>query len=322
MTPGTGMDHRSITCGVAWPAALCIALAACSKPAPSPPVQVAAAPVHMVCQGATEPELAVRNVLDALRTDALDDIPCLATPRTLQMRLELAWREDRSRWPLTELPLSGKLPAILVALQKPGAQASLTGRFDRQLAGQTNDLHDTARGLGLFAARYLQHEGDYTAGERAHYAALVVALADWAEHAPLGDRANGHRAINLLVAGAARTGLANDAGIREAGMGGTLRALSPLVKAAKQGVALYGLSIDDVLATATVTRLMAQADPDADHATVHVAYRVAGEDIATDIPVERRDGLWYSSGLLAAAERAANAPKTTTVLRKGLPEKQ
>lgn len=320
MTPGARMDHRSIARGVALPAALCIALGACSKPPPSPPATVASAPVRRVCEGATEPELAVRNVLDALRTNALDDIPCLATPRTLQMRLELAWREDRSRWPLTELPLSSKLPAILSALQKPGAQASLANRFDRQLADQTKDLHDTARGLGLFAVRYLQHEGDYSAGERAHYAALVVALSGWAEQAPLGDRDRAHQAINLLVAGAAQTGLTNDAGIHEAGMGGTLRALAPLVKAAKQGLSLYGLSIDDVLAGATVTRLMAQADPDADHATVHVAYRVAGKDIATDIPVERRDGLWYCSGLLADAERAANAPKTTTVLRKAAPE--
>ena len=316
------MDQRSIMRGLAVPAALCIALAACSKPPPAPPAEVASAPVRKVCEGANEPELAVRNLIDALRTNALDDIPCLATPRTLQMRLELAWREDRSRWPLTELPLSSKLATILAALQKPGAGSSLTGRFDRQLAGQTKDLHDTARGLGLFAVRYLQHEGDYTAGERAHYAALVVALSQWAEQAPLGDHERGHQAIALLTDGAARTGLANEAGIHEAGMGGTLRALVPLVKAAKQGVSLYGLSIDDVLAGAAVTRLMAQADPDADHATVHVAYRIAGNDIATDIPVERREGLWYCSGLLADAERAANAPKTTTVLRKGAPGKQ
>ena len=285
------------------------ALVACSKPAEEAtahsPVRQTAAP----CRGAATPELAVQNMMQALQSNGLERVPCVATPPVMATRLELAWREGRSRWPLTELPLSNKLAPVLGALTPPDAEKKLKRRFDASLAGQTKALHETARGLGLFAVRYLQKEGDYSTEERAHYAALIVALGTWAEQAPLGDKKIGHDSIDLLVAAARESGLREEAGIREAGMRGTLRAVSPLFAAAKDALRKYGLSLDDILGSVTVTRSDDESDPE--RARLHVTYRVAGSDVSTDVDVERREGLWYTSGLLAAAEKAINAPQVT-----------
>ncbi|QYR53211.1 hypothetical protein [Lysobacter soyae] len=283
------------------------ALVACSKPAQDAnahtPVKHTSAP----CRGAATPELAIQNMMQALQSNDLERIPCLATTPIMATRLELAWREGRSRWPLTELPLSNKLVPVLGALTAPNADKTLKARFDKSLAGQTNALHQTARGLGLFAVRYLQREGDYTTEERAHYAALIVALGTWAEKAPLGDKQIGHDSIDLLVAAARESGLRDENGIREAGMRGSLRALSPLFAASKDALRKYGLSLDDILGSVTVSR--SDDESDADHARVHVTYRVAGNSVSTDVDVERRDGLWYTSGLLTSAEKAINAPQ-------------
>lgn len=299
MTPGTRMDHRLHMPGLALAAMLATAIAGCGK---SPATSQTA--TNADCMQAGTPEAAVTLVIDALRNDALETIPCRAVPPAMQDKLELAWREDRSRWPLAELPLSSKLPAVLAALNGPAAETRLRLAFDHQFAGQTTELQSAARGLGLFAVRYIQKESSYQPDQRAHYANLIVALSDWSSHAPLGDRTLGHQSVSLLVAGANASSIHDDAGLRAAGMRGSLRGLTPLYHNAKQALALYGLSLDDVLSSVQVS----PKDRSSDHARVHVHYLVHGEPVDSDIAVERRDGHWYLSGMLADAEQALASP--------------
>ncbi|MBS0199289.1 MAG: hypothetical protein JSR70_02455 [Proteobacteria bacterium] len=274
-------------------------LAACQR-TPSP-----SSPANAACVQANAPEAAVTLVVDALRNDALETIPCRAVPPAMQDKLELAWREDRSRWPIGELPLSSKLPAILTALNGPAAETKLRLAFDHQFGGQTAELQSAARGLGLFAVRYIQKESSYQPDQRAHYANLIVALSDWSSHAPLGDRALGHQAVTLLVAGANASSIHDEAGLRAAGMRGSLRGLTPLYRNARQALALYGLSLDEVLSSVQASL----KDQNGDHARVHVHYVVHGEPVDSDIAVERRDGHWYLGGMLADAEQALAAPQ-------------
>ncbi len=299
MTTGTRIDHPGPVRWLPPAATLALLLAACGKPpAPTQPAANAA------CEQARTPEAAVTLVVDALRSNALDTIPCRALPPALQERMELAWREDRSRWPITELPLSSKLPAILAALNAPTAQAKLRIAFDRQFGGQTPELQSAARGLGLFAVRYIQKESSYQPDQRAHYANLIVALSDWSSHAPLGDRNLGHQAITLLVDGAKASAIHDEAGLRAAGMRGSLRGLALLYRNAKQALVPYGLSLDEVLSSVQVS----PKDRDGDRARVHVRYMVHGEPVESDMAVERRDGHWYLSSLLADAGRALESP--------------
>ncbi len=280
--------------------ALCgaLLLAACQRTPPSAPS------ANTACVQADTPEAAVTLVVDALRNDVLETIPCRTVPPAMQDKLELAWREDRSRWPIAELPLSSKLPAVLVALNGPAAETKLRLAFDHQFAGQTTELQSAARGLGLFAVRYIQKESTYQPDQRAHYANLIVALSDWSSHAPLGDRTLGHQAVTLLVAGANASSIHDDAGLHNAGMRGALRGLTPLYRNAKQALALYGLSLDEILSSVEA-RLQ---DRNGDHARVHVHYLVHGEPVDSDIAVERRDGHWYLSGMLADAEQTLATP--------------
>ena len=125
MTTGTGIDPSPRMRWLPPAAALALLLAACGKP--PGPAQPAA---NAACEQARTPEAAVTLVVDALRDDSLDAIPCRALPPALQARMELAWREDRSRWPIAELPLSSKLPAILAALNAPAAGTKLRIAFD------------------------------------------------------------------------------------------------------------------------------------------------------------------------------------------------
>ncbi len=304
MTPGTHMDLSSLVRRLAVATMLAAVMASCER---SPTIGQTAANAGASCVQATTPEAAVTLLTDALRINALETIPCRAVPPAMQDALEQAWREDRSRWPISELPLSMKLPAVLNALNGAAAETKLRIAFDRQFGGQTGELQSAARGLGLFAVRYIQKESSYQPDQRAHYADLIVALGDWSNHAPLGDRTLGHQAISLLVAGANASSIHDDAGLHAAGMRGSLRGLTPLYIKSKQALALYGLSLDDTLSSVQAS----PKDRDGDHARVHVRYLVHGEPVEADIAVERRDGHWYLGGMLADAQQALDAAPPT-----------
>lgn len=250
---------------------------------------------------ATEPATAVRQLAKRVHDNDLAGFARDALPPADLARMEVAWREGRTRWPLTELPLDNQLLPMLQALSAPGAEQKLRRGFDRQFANQDRDLRDAARSLGLFGAKYVQQQGDYSEDERRHYPQLIAALGTWAEDAPLGDAKRAHAAIPPLCAAARKTGLASEAALNQAGMLGSLQRLGPFFAQVKTGIASYGLDIDRSLADLR-TGLVEQKG---DQATVRLHYPLAGAEIDTVVHLQRRDGRWYLAGYLAEADKVA-----------------
>lgn len=251
--------------------------------------------------GATsEPAAAVRELVNHLRRDDLAGFARAAVPPADYGVLETAWREDRSRWPLTELPLSRQLVPMLAALSKPGSEQALMRDFNRQFARQDKDLRDAARSLGLFGVQYLKKEGDYTPTQRVHYTQVVQTLSQWAQDAPLADPALARNTINRMAAAARKAGLASEEDLREAGMDGSLRRLAPVFAETKASFARYGLPLETTLADLR-TGLVEQTG---DRATVRIHYPLGNREIDSQVSLERRDGRWYLSDYLRAAERA------------------
>lgn len=251
--------------------------------------------------GATsEPAATVRELVDHLRRDDLAGFARAAVPPADHAALETAWREGRSRWPLTELPLSQQWVPMLAALSRPGSEQALMRDFNRQFARQDKDLRDAARSLGLFGVQYLKKEGDYSPTQRLHYTQVVQTLSEWAQEAPLADPALARNTINRMAAAARKAGLASEQDLREAGMDGSLRRLAPVFTETKASFARYGLALDTTLADLR-TGLVEQKG---DHATVRIHYPLGNREIDSQVSLERRDGHWYLSDYLRAAERA------------------
>lgn len=250
---------------------------------------------------ATEPATAVRQLAQRVHDNDLAGFARDALPPADLARMETAWREGRTRWPLTELPLDNQLLPMLQALSAPGAEQKLRRGFDRQFANQDRDLRDAARSLGLFGAKYVQQQGDYSDDERRHYPQVIAALGAWAEDAPLGNAKRAHAAIPPLCAAARKTGLNSEAALNEAGMLGSLQRLGPFFAQVKKGIASYGLDIDRSLADLR-TGLVEQKG---DQATVRLHYPLADAEIDTIVHLQRRDGRWYLAGYLAEADKLA-----------------
>lgn len=230
-----------------------------------------------------------------------------AVPPALHAELETAWREGRSRWPLSELPLAGKLSPLLAAFAAEGSEAELQAAFDRQFAGAERELDAAAESLALFGVEYVRSEGDFSDAERQHYAQVIEALGAWAAAAPLADRQRAKASILRLAAAARAAKLDEPADFTALGMTGSLDRLQPFLAAAMRTLAEYGLDL-----RASLDGLQVEAlSQDGDRAKVRIRYPLAGRTISTEVDLERIDGRWYPSDSLRNA-RASLAPDEGT----------
>lgn len=278
-------------------AALCLLAAGCERIAASVPVAVPGLPPP-------GPVAAVEHRLGELRGNDLAGFARRAVPPALYAELDLAWREDRSRWPLTELPLDDRLPGALATLAAPGADQRLQATYRREFAGAGTELRSAADTLGLLGVRYLQSEGAYSADERAHYIQLVEALREWGRDAPLANAAQAQPAIARLAAAARRTGLAEPDAMRRTGMDGSLRRLAPFFAEFKRVFAGYGLDFNRAFADARVELV----EQHGDRARVRLRYELAGRAVDAGLELQRIDGDWYLADVLAHARHEAARP--------------
>ena len=264
-------------------------------------------------EAAPEPVAAVQAMARAVADDDLLAYARLAVPPSQYARLQQAWTEWGSRWPLTELPLHDQLLPMLESLSAPDASQALQRSFDRQLAGQTTAVRQAAQSLGLFGVQYLQHQQGVTASQQAHYIEVVQTLSGWGAEAPISDRARARATIAALTQAARDTGITDDAALQAAGMEGSLQRLSPFLGTFAAVLARYGLDVDASLRGITGEVLSSQGD----NALVRLQYPLAGRNITLQVPLTRREGHWYLTRTLAdtdallrrlEAARAAAAP--------------
>lgn len=253
--------------------------------------------------GATKPAEAVRLLTQHLHDNDLEAFARDAVPPAMHPQLEQAWRDGRTRWPLTELPFDERLPQLLASLSAPGSEKKLQQVFDRQFSGAHAELKAAAMSLGLFGVQYIRSEGDYSDDERQHYAQFVQAISQWGLSAPLGDPQRARRVIPQLTTAARRAGLTSEADFRKAGMWESLRRLGPFMATTKKALATYGLQLDDSLSGLQAS-LQQQTG---DRARVRLRYTLGESEIDTVVDVERHGGHWYLSDYLRHAEAAVAA---------------
>ena len=190
---------------------------------------------------------------------------------------------------------------------RQAAEATLQGAFDRQFAGEDQELDAAAQSLSLWGVEYVSNEGEFSDSERVHYAQVIEALGAWAAGAPLADRARARASIVRLASAARATGLDEPADFTALGMTGTLDRLQPFVAATMRTLADYGLDLGASLEGLQVK----DVSQDGDRAVVQVSYPLAGTAISTEVQLERIDGRWYPSDSVRNA-RASLVPAAMT----------
>jgi hypothetical protein len=270
-------------------------------------------------EAATRPVDAANLLRDRLLAHDGAGFARLAVPADLHARLAEGWKDGRSRWPLDELPLDGRIPKMLATLQAPGADKALMTTFRQQFAGADRDIDQAIRTLAVFGGEYVQNDGDYTAEEREHIGQAIVALSAWGLQAPFADKARAQRFFSALTAAARRSGIDGKAGpaaFADLGMQGSLTRLSPFLATLLAQLRLqYGLDIDASLRALKVTLLQQTGDT----ARLRLQYPLAGHDIDAVVPAVRIDGHWYLADFVQRAEASLAAEPTATGGKKPSP---
>ncbi|MDQ3287205.1 MAG: hypothetical protein M3Q42_02895 [Pseudomonadota bacterium] len=256
--------------------------------------------------GPVRPAEAVTQLASDLRRNDLVAYARHALPPDLHARIGNAWRDGRTIWPLTQLPLKNRLHGFLAVLSEPGAEKSLLLAHKRQFSGAQRELRSAASTLGLFATQYVGGADQYSAAERDHYAQLIAALSQWGRSAPLADSAQAQAAIPELVTGARLTGLGAPGAFKARGMEHSLAQLGPFLGRFKKVSQAYGLDFDQALDSVDATLLEQKGGK----AKVQMRYVLAGKPVSAVVDVERRRGRWYLTDLLrhAEAQAALSAP--------------
>ena len=238
--PGHCVDTRPDPSMPRLPAALrrgtvllaCLAALTACEPRAAGATRVIAVTRPAMIEAATRPVDAANLLRDRLLAHDGAGFARLAVPADLHARLAAGWKDGRSRWPLDELPLDGRLPKMLATLQAPGAERALMATFRQQFAGADRDIDQAIRTLSLFGVEYVQRDGDYTAEEREHISQAIAALGEWGLRAPFADKARAQRFFTALTAAAGRSGIDGKAGaaaFSRLGMEASLTRLSPFL---------------------------------------------------------------------------------------------
>lgn len=264
----------------------------------------------------SEPAAAVKQLAVLLHGNDLVGYARSMVSADQYVRLELAWREGRSRWPLSEFPLSGELPALLASLSRANAEQALLKDFDAQLAGQHDGIRQTAQSLGAFGVQYLRSQSGYDPQLRSHYVQWVTALSNWAAAAPLSERKHAQAAIATLTAAVRASGLDGEAALQATGMEESLRRLGPVLAALKSVLDSYGLPLDTSL-DRLQTSLIEQHG---DNARVHLQYPLGEQLIDTSTGLIRRQGRWYLQRSQDEVAQLLDSPPASAVPHAPAPD--
>ena len=239
-----------------------------------------------------------RNDLIAFTKDAI--------PADMYQDLEMAWSENRTRWPLEELPLSPQLPNALKALAAKDAEQKLNAVFDRQFSGQNDEMHNAASSLGNFTIQYLEHSKHFSDDERQHYTQITHAIASWAQRTTLDDKNKAHQAIRLLTQAVTSSELVSEHAFSRFGLTESLKRFGGTMTALKQAASLYGLHFDQAL-NSVETSLVSQTG---ETAIVRMTYTLAEMPIDTTIHMQRIQGKWYVQDFVNHAKTGIARPSS------------
>lgn len=267
------------------------------------------------------PEAAVRQLVALIRAGDFAGFWKHALPPNDYAML----REDWGRARANEAPLGAdertRIDAALQQLAAPDAEATLDARLQPWLAdtqARYGDQLPLLVGIGRALASKSIDEDDRLSDEQKRHAdALLAALGPWAQQAPWFDPGKARQAVGVVVATARKLDLHDARSLRAMDFDQAMRHYTIAFAGAEQLLALYGLPLDQALASARVVPL--EYHPP--YARVRIEYQLLGTPMAMESTLVQQGGHWYDQDLLQSVRQAhqrlaappAGAASTATV---------
>jgi hypothetical protein len=257
------------------------------------------------CQRATEespapgghsPTAAARQLIDDLRHDDLVAFWKHGLPPAEHAALVARWASGQAAQVPTDVARRG-YRQWMGSLTGPGARPALAQRLQQQARRIDRRYGDQIPVLiaigGALARRTVATDLALTPRQEQGLADLLAPMMAWAQRAPWLDGGRVGQTAAVAVDTARSLGLATLADLRALDFADAMAKASRLWAGAKQALAPYGLSLDAVLDSATVT-LVSQRD---DTAHVRIDYRLKDRPQQVVVKMQAVDGRWYPTAL-------------------------
>ncbi|WP_236585495.1 hypothetical protein [Dyella sp. EPa41] len=263
------------------------------KPGPAP-----------VVAGGETPEASVQQSVALIKTGDFAGFWKHALPPADYDTLRTDWTRPRP----DDHPISPEDRADFIKnmqmLTEPEAETRLYALARPKLAqlqAQYSDQVPVMIGvMQAIAATGVAQSKELTNPQKQQATEVINVLAPWAQQVPWFDPARAKQAIVVAVATARKLDIKTPEQLRAMDFDTAMQKYSAGFLGIKQVLAIYGLSIDDVLDSVKISTLESRNG----HARVRVDYVLLGKPLSTESDLVQQDGRWYSADVLQNVREA------------------
>ena len=268
--------------------------------------------------GGASPGAAVLESVRLLRDGNFDGLWQHALPPADYAAYRASWSTKRDRSRITP-ENRRQFAAAMATLTAPDAQEQLWEKLQPQLAlyerKYKNQMPTLIGMLETMAGTAIDRSTTLSNAERQQARSALLAVGSWAQGVDWGDPAKARAALGILTDTARRLNLHTLDQVDALDYAQTNADYGLLWNGFKRMLAVYGLSLDDVLDSAQ-TKVLSN---DGHVAVVRLSFDLLGKPISSESTMIRQDGRWYDRDTLldwrkraaALAARAAAAGTTT-----------
>lgn len=258
---------------------------------------VATGPVPVVVGGDT-PEASVQQSVALIKTGDFAGFWKHALPPADYDTLRTDWTRPRpDDHPITPEDRADFIKNMQM-LTEPNAETKLYALARpklTQLQAQYSDQVPVMIGIAqAIAATGVAQSKELTNPQKQQVTEVINVLAPWAQQVPWFDQARAKQTIAVAAATARKLDIKTPEQLRTMDFDTAMQKYSAGFLGIKQALAIYGLSIDDVLDSVKVTTLENRNG----HAHMRLDYVLLGKPLSTESDLIQQDGRWYSADML------------------------
>ncbi|MBD8879957.1 hypothetical protein IHE49_05645 [Rhodanobacter sp. 7MK24] len=254
--------------------------------------------------GGSTPEAAVQGSIDLLKAGDFNGLWKHVLPAADYATLRTDWSRHNANRPPVSATDKARFNAAVQKLTGPDAETKLYAEVRPKLDQMQQQYKDQLPVLvamgGAFLKNNVAQNQTLDSEQKAQADSLVDVLTPWAQQAPWFDQARAKQAVGVLVATARKLDLKSPEQLRSMDFDTAMTQYASGYAGLKQALAIYGLSVDDALAS---TRLSTVSNQNG-RAVVKIDYTLLGKPLSAETTLVQQDGRWYSESLVDNVRKA------------------
>jgi hypothetical protein len=245
-----------------------------------------------VAQATATPQSAVETAVQHLRSGDIRALVLSQVPPSHVDEMRRNWQKELAEDPPTEEEKQ-EFATMMADLTAPDAEAKLMAQLEPQLVKFESEYAPqlpmlVGMGQGLLQ-QGIKDNKDLTEPQKLEAAKSIDALAKWIQGVRFTDRELAKRGVERIVAAARELDLKTLDQARALDFDAAMAKSAVAFRAAKDVLAIYGLSLDQVLDSVKTEVLSEQGDV----AKVRVGYTIFDQPMSFETELVKVDGRWY-----------------------------